>query len=107
PNPNSFERAQSMTLRKRVVLSASIAVAACQPAGKPADPAKSGGRSYDIVISGGKIIDGTGNSWFYGDIAIDGDRIARITPPGLLAKTEAKQRLDATGKIVAPGFIDI
>jgi len=96
-----------MTLRKRVVLSASIAVAACQPAGKPADPAKSGGRSYDIVISGGKIIDGTGNSWFYGDIAIDGDRIARITPPGLLAKTEAKQRLDATGKIVAPGFIDI
>jgi len=62
---------------------------------------------YDLVISGGKIMDGTGNPWFYGDLAIKGDRIARITPPGLLAKAPARQRLDATGRIVSPGFIDI
>jgi N-acyl-D-amino-acid deacylase len=63
--------------------------------------------AYDLVISGGRIVDGTGSAWFYGDIGIKGDRIARITPPGHLKASPAKQRLDATGHIVAPGFIDI
>ncbi|MEO8448931.1 MAG: hypothetical protein ABI647_04015 [Gemmatimonadota bacterium] len=52
-------------------------------------------------------MDGTGNPWFYGDIGIRGDRIVRITPPGLLAGAQSKQRVDASGKIVSPGFIDI
>ena len=96
-----------MALRVRVALIASLAAVACQPAGKPVDQSKSAGPSYDVVISSGKIVDGTGNPWFYGDLAIDNGRIARITPPGVLAKAEAKQRIDAGGKIVAPGFIDI
>lgn len=50
-----------------------------------------------MVISGGRIVDKTGNPWFYGDIGIRGDRIARITPPGLLGKAETKRRLDAAG----------
>ena len=62
-------------------------------------------QSYDLLITGGRIIDGSGNAWFYGDIAIKGDRIARIAPPGIIKN--AKQRLDAKGMVVAPGFIDI
>ncbi|HEU4390298.1 MAG TPA: D-aminoacylase [Blastocatellia bacterium] len=62
---------------------------------------------YDIVITGGRIVDGTGNSWFYGDLAVKGDRIARITPAGLLRNAPAKTRIDARGLVVAPGFIDI
>src|SRR5438309_10264321 len=64
-------------------------------------------QSYDLVISGGRIIDGSGNAWFYGDVGVRGDRIARMTPPGLLKDAPAKQRLDAKGMVVAPGFIDI
>jgi dihydroorotase/N-acyl-D-amino-acid deacylase len=62
---------------------------------------------YDLVIHGGRIVDGTGNAWFEGDLAIRGDRIARITPAGLLSQVPAKSRLDAKGHVVAPGFIDI
>ena len=63
--------------------------------------------SYDIIITGGRIIDGTGTAWFYGDVAIKGDRIARIAPAGLLSASAARERLDARGLVVAPGLIDI
>jgi len=63
--------------------------------------------AYDVVITGGRIVNGTGNSWFYGDLAIRGDRIARITPAGLLADAPTRERIDARGLVVAPGFIDI
>ncbi|MCS7026945.1 MAG: amidohydrolase family protein [Bryobacteraceae bacterium] len=62
---------------------------------------------FDVVISGGRIVDGTGNPWFAGDVAIRGDRITRITPAGVLRQAPAKLRIDATGLVVAPGFIDI
>ncbi len=62
---------------------------------------------YDVIISGGRIIDGTGNAWFYGDLAIRGDKIARIAPPGQLRNAQAKERIDAKGMVVSPGFIDI
>src|SRR5215472_12565746 len=62
---------------------------------------------YDTIISNGRIIDGTGNAWFYGDLAIRGDRIARIATPGILQDASAKQKIDARGMIVSPGFIDI
>lgn len=62
---------------------------------------------YDVVITGGRIVDGTGAAWFYGDLAIRGDRIARVTPAGVLRDAPAQQRLDAGGMVVAPGFIDI
>lgn len=62
---------------------------------------------YDVVILGGKIVDGTGNPWFYGDIAILKERIAIITPAGHLKNEPARKRIDAHGLVVAPGFVDI
>jgi len=59
---------------------------------------------YDILIKGAKIIDGTGNPWFYGDIGIKGDMIAAI---GDLSKETAAKTINAKGLVVAPGFIDM
>ncbi|HEY0809341.1 MAG TPA: hypothetical protein VGD49_04230, partial [Longimicrobiales bacterium] len=64
-------------------------------------------RPYDVIVEGGRIVDGTGAAWFYGDIGIRGDRIARITPRGMLREARARDRIDATGLVVAPGFVDI
>ncbi len=52
-------------------------------------------------------MDGTGNAWFPGDLAIRGDRIVRVTPPGMLRAAPATRRIQAAGLVVAPGFIDI
>ena len=82
------------------------AVAAC--AGAPVSTApRPAGPDYDVVIENGRIVDGTGNPWMYGDVAIKGDRIAAVTLPGALRGKSAVQRVDARGRIVAPGFIDI
>jgi dihydroorotase/N-acyl-D-amino-acid deacylase len=62
---------------------------------------------YDVVLRGGRVVDGTGNSWFYGDVAIRGDRIAKIAPAGVLSVAPARERIDVKGLVVAPGFIDI
>jgi N-acyl-D-amino-acid deacylase len=60
--------------------------------------------TYDVVIHGGRIIDGTGNPWFSGDVAIKDGRIAAV---GRLAGVTAARSIDATGMAVAPGFIDL
>ncbi len=73
---------------------------------EPTPPAKYA-PEYDVIIEGGRIVDGTGSAWFYGDLAIKGDRIARITPPGLLVEATTRERIDAHDHVVAPGFIDI
>jgi dihydroorotase/N-acyl-D-amino-acid deacylase len=62
---------------------------------------------YTVLIRGARIIDGTGNPWFYGDLALAGDRIATIAPPGALDAANAAEVIDATGMVAAPGFIDI
>ena len=61
-------------------------------------------QEYDMVIANGKIIDGTGNSWYYGDIAIKDGKIAVI---GKLNNVAATKVINANGLIVAPGFIDV
>ena len=63
--------------------------------------------SYDVVITGGRVYDGAGNPWSYGDIGVRGDRIVRIAPAGALRDAHAARRIDAHGLAVAPGFIDI
>ena len=58
----------------------------------------------DILIKNGKIVDGTGNSWFLGDIAI---KDGKILAKGHLDSWTAQKTIDATGLIVSPGFIDV
>ena len=61
-------------------------------------------RDYDFVISGARVIDGTGAPWTYEDIGIVGDHIAAM---GDLHDATAQQRIDAAGLVVSPGFIDV
>jgi N-acyl-D-amino-acid deacylase len=63
--------------------------------------------NIDTLITGGRIVDGTGNPWRYGDVAIQGDRIAAIAPPGQIPPAQAREHADAHGMVVCPGFIDI
>jgi N-acyl-D-amino-acid deacylase len=58
---------------------------------------------FDLLITGGRIVDGSGNPWYRADVGIAGGKIAAI---GQLAHAEAKEQLSAAGKVVAPGFID-
>jgi N-acyl-D-amino-acid deacylase len=84
----------------RVVLIVLAAAAASGCVRSPA-PASS---DFDIVISNGRIVDGTGAPWFRGDVGILGDRIAAI---GDLRSATARTRIEAAGLVVAPGFIDM
>jgi N-acyl-D-amino-acid deacylase len=59
---------------------------------------------YDVIIRNGRIIDGSGNPWVSGDVAIRGNRIAAI---GDLHAAQGKRVIDATGMVVSPGFIDM
>jgi dihydroorotase/N-acyl-D-amino-acid deacylase len=59
---------------------------------------------YDLIIRNGHILDGAGNPWYAADVAVKGDRIAAI---GDLRTAHAKREIDATGQIIAPGFIDM
>lgn len=66
---------------------------------------------FDIAIVGGKVIDGTGAPWYYADLGIAGDRITAIarTRPGDVSPlaTAAAEVIDARGRVVSPGFIDM
>ena len=59
---------------------------------------------FDVVLTGGRVMDGTGNPWFYADVGIRGDRVAAI---GDLRGARATRTVDVRGKLVLPGFIDI
>lgn len=92
--------------RRRLALAALVApfVIAC---GGRVATAPFPAQGYDIVISNGRVYDGAGNPWSYGDIAVSGDRIVRVAPAGTLGDVRAARRIDARGLAVAPGFIDI
>ena len=61
-------------------------------------------QEYDLLIRDGIVVDGTGNPWYHGDVAVRGDRIVRIQRNSQAA---AAREIDARGLVVAPGFVDI
>jgi N-acyl-D-amino-acid deacylase len=63
--------------------------------------------TVDILIRGAKVVDGTGNPWFYGDIAVSSDRIVEVVPPERIPAEAAREVVDAAGMVACPGFIDI
>ncbi len=69
-------------------------------------PALLGARrpAYDVVLRGGVIIDGTGRPRFSGDVAVSGDRIARVARR---IREQGRREIDCRGHVVAPGFVDI
>lgn len=71
--------------------------------GQPAMSEASRG-PYDVLITGGRVVDGTGNPWFHADVGIRDDRIVAV---GDLEGAEASRVIDASGLVVAPGFIDL
>jgi N-acyl-D-amino-acid deacylase len=61
------------------------------------------GADFDLVIRNGKVVDGSGNPWFYGDVAVKGDRIVGVGK----VDGSARREIDARGLVVAPGFVDM
>ena len=62
---------------------------------------------YTALITGARVVDGSGNPWFRGDVALAGDRIAAVAPPGAIPPSSARTVVDAADAVVCPGFIDI
>lgn len=63
-----------------------------------------GSQKFDVLLEGGKVLDGTGNPWYYADVGIKEGRIAAV---GDLENAEADRKINIEGKYIAPGFIDI
>jgi N-acyl-D-aspartate/D-glutamate deacylase len=85
----------------RVFLAVLAAIGVCV-AGCTASPAAQA-PAYDLLIRNGRVVDGTGNPWFPADVAI---KDGKITAVGRVTGT-ASRTIDATGLVVAPGFIDL
>lgn len=89
------------------ILVAWLCACSSEPAEKPAPPGPPPAppERYDLLIRGGTLVDGSGRPGAVGDLAVRGDRIARVgaVPPGSTAASE----IDARGMVVAPGFIDV
>jgi N-acyl-D-aspartate/D-glutamate deacylase len=84
-----------------LTVASALLVTACSA---PAHAGNTAAEPFDILIRGGRVIDGTGGAWFRADVGVQNGRIAAI---GNLAGHPAKEVIDATGKVVTPGFIDM
>ena len=103
-NARSHPFVFGVAVKSIVVVSSLLCVAAALlssslPAGEAANPPQ-----YDLLIRNGRIVDGTGRAGYVADVAVKGDRIARV---GKLRGARARRVIDAKGLVVAPGFIDM
>ena len=93
-----------------IVVVVACALSACQssppasPQNNAATAAKPTDFKFDVLILNGRVVDGTGAPWFHADVGINGDRISAI---GELDGRQATTTIDASGLVVAPGFIDM
>ena len=91
-----------MNRHQLLMIAALLVLATPAMAQRPA-PAE----SLDVVITGARIIDGTGKPAFAGDVGVRGGWIVTVTAPGVLRGIPARHRIVATGMVLAPGFIDV
>ncbi|MDE2752561.1 MAG: amidohydrolase family protein, partial [Gemmatimonadota bacterium] len=102
-NPRLFAgSARTVSLALAAALALSTAVSS--PAGFTTPLSAQDARHFDLLVRGGRVLDGTGNPWFRADIGVREGRIAAL---GDLAGATATRMIDASGRYVSPGFIDI
>ncbi|HKW88770.1 MAG TPA: D-aminoacylase [Candidatus Acidoferrales bacterium] len=92
-----------MRRKSLVIITVAVAIFAVVRL-KSAHAQSDSGAAFDVIIRHGHIIDGTGSPWYSGDVGIRDGRIVAI---GDLSRAHAKQEIDANGRVVAPGFIDM
>jgi len=90
-------------LRIRLGAPALLLALVAAVAGMAQAPATPGAPAYDIVIRGGRVLDGTGNPWIRADVAIEDGRFAAVGR----VEGRGRQEIDATGRYVSPGWIDM
>ena len=86
------------------LLVALVLASVCGAAGWRRGAAAVEERPYDLVITNARVVDGSGNPWFRADVGLKGGRIARV---GRVPASDAARVIDAQGRILAPGFIDV
>ncbi|MBA2564161.1 MAG: D-aminoacylase [Gemmatimonadetes bacterium] len=100
-----MQRISGVTVRLFAAAALALATTACAGA---RDARRAPRIVYDLLITGGRIVDGTGSPSVAGDLAVVGDRIVAIGPPGNADEgAGARDTIDARGFVVAPGFIDM
>jgi N-acyl-D-amino-acid deacylase len=86
------------------LVAATLLLAWAAPGPLPAVPPGAPPDSVDVILRGGRLLDGTGNPWIRGDVAVRGERVVAV---GRLDGWRAQVELDVSGLYVAPGFIDV
>ena len=93
-------RARRAPFARKLTILGVVAILSCALAPSPIAQ----NQPYDLLLRNGRIVDGTGSSWYRGDVAVRGDTIVRIAP---FITDSAARVIDVAGQVIAPGFIDI
>ena len=96
------------SVRNATILVWSLLLSACGGSTPGADASINGGieaSGYDILFTGGRVVDGPGNDAFIGDVAVRGDRIVAVSSEPL-EQDDVRLVVDISGRVIAPGFID-